>query len=301
MILVAGGSGFIGSAAVRRLVAQGAEVAVMTAHPERSRPTIERLGAALVEGDVQRPKTLERAVRGAEALIQALTFPTFPVEKPGKGFTFEQFDHLGTERLVAAAAGAGVRKYVYASGVGAAPDAPQTWYRAKWRGEEAIRASGIDHAIVRPSWVYGPGDIALNKFVAFARWSPIVPVVGDGTQRVQPVLVDDVGAILAQAAGPSGPGGTFEIGGPDVFTMNEVIRTMLAVMGKRRPVVHFPDWMPKAAGFFLQALPRPPLSPDAVEFATADAVADTRRLREEFDVRLTPLAEGLATYLAVMG
>jgi uncharacterized protein YbjT (DUF2867 family) len=224
VILVAGGSGFIGAAVVRRLVGRGSEVAVMTAHPQRSRERIERLGATAVPGDVLDPDSLVRAVEGVDAVIQTLTFPTFPTERPRKRYTFEEFDHLGTERLATASAKAGAQRYVFASGVGAAPHAAEVWSRAKWFGEEAVRSSGIPHAIIRPSWVYGPEDVALNKFVAFHRWLPFVPVIGDGSQRLQPVSIDDVAAVLAIAASPTGPTGTFEIGGPHVLTMNEVLR-----------------------------------------------------------------------------
>jgi NADH dehydrogenase len=138
----------------------------------------------------------------------------------------------------------------------------------------------------------------LNKFVAFHRWLPFVPVVGDGSQRLQPVFVDDVGEALARAATPDGPSGTYEIGGPEVMTMNQVLQTMMDVRGNRKPLVHFPPWMPKLAAFFLQVLPRPPLSPGAVDLATADAVADTGPLLEAFGLDLTPLRAGLETYLA---
>lgn len=298
MILVAGGSGFIGSAAVKRLKLDGHDVAVMTAHPARSRRRIERMGATAVEGDIQDPSSLERAVRGADVVTQVLTFPTFPVEKPRRGFTFEEFDHRGTERLVAAAVAAGVGRYVYCSGVGADPDSPKPWYRAKWFGEAAVRAGGIEHAIIRPSWVYGPEDIALNKFVAFHRWLPFVPVVGDGRQRLQPVFVDDVGDALARAAVLRGPTGTYEIGGPEVMSMDQVLATMMEVRGRRKPLVHFPPWMPKLAGLFLQVLPRPPLSPGAVDFATADAIADTGPLQGAFHLMPRPLRAGLETYMA---
>jgi uncharacterized protein YbjT (DUF2867 family) len=297
VILVAGGSGFIGAAVVRKLVSQGKEIAVMTAHPDRSRARIEGMGAGVVPGDVLDPPSLDRAMEGAEAVVQALTFPTFPVEKPRKRYTFEEFEHLGTARLVSAAAKAGAGRYVYSSGSGAAADSPKVWYRAKWFGEEAIRAAGISHTIIRPSWVYGPEDRALNKFVAFHRWLPFVPVIGDGSQRLQPVFVEDVADAVAQAATTAGPAGTFEIGGPEVLTMNEVLGTMMEVRGKVKPLVHFPAFLPKLAGFFLQVLPKPPLSPDAVDFATADAVADTSTLLREFDLTLTPLVAGLSTYL----
>ena len=298
MILVAGGSGFIGAAVVRKLVSQRKDVAVMTAHPDRSRARVEGMGARVVMGDVLDPPSLDRAMQGADAVVQALTFPTFPVEKPRKRYTFEEFEHLGTARLVIAATRAGAGRYVYSSGAGAAPDSSKVWYRAKWSGEEAIRATGIPHAIIRPSWVYGPEDRALNKFVAFHRWLPFVPVIGDGSQRLQPVFVEDVAEAIAQAAVPTGPAGTFEIGGPEVLTMNEVLRTMMDVRGKVKPLLHFPVFLPKLAGFFLQILPKPPLSPDAVDFATADAVADTSKLLQEFDLTLTPLLAGLSTYLA---
>jgi NADH dehydrogenase len=297
MILVAGGSGFIGRAVVRRLVDAGRDVAVMTAHPERSSEAIRRLGATPVRGDVQDESSLPAAVRGMEAVVQTLTFPTFPVEKKSRGFTFEEFDHLGTERLVRAAAAAGVARFAFASGTGAAPDAAKVWYRAKWEGEQAIRRTGVPAAIVRPSWIYGPEDRALNRFVTFHRWLPFVPVVGDGHQRLQPVFIDDVAEVFARAVAPDGPTGTFEIGGPDVLSMNDVLRTMMRVRGHTKPLVHVPPFAPKIAGALLQVLPSPPLSPDAVDFLTGDAVADTRALVQAFDVRLTPLAAGLGRYL----
>jgi uncharacterized protein YbjT (DUF2867 family) len=297
MILVAGGSGFIGAAVVRRLAGQGADVAVMTAHPERSLARIERLGARAVRGDVRDLASLDAAVRGADAVVQALTFPTFPVEKPSRGYTFEEFDHLGTERLAKAAAAGGAARFVYASGVGAAPGAEKVWFRAKWAGEEAVRATGIGHAVVRPSWVYGPEDRALNRFVSLYRRLPFVPVVGDGRQRLQPVFVDDVADVLARAAAPGAPSGTFEIGGPEVMTMDDVLGVMMDVAGRRKPLVHVPTALPKLGGAVLRVLPRPPLSPDAVDFLTGDAVADTGPLLRAFPMRLTPLREGLATYL----
>jgi NADH dehydrogenase len=297
MILVAGGSGFIGAAVVRRLVRQSADVAVMTAHTERARGRIEALGARAVAGDVLDPSSLGPAVQDAEAVVQCLTFPTFPVEKPRRRYTFDAFDHLGTEHLAKAAARAGAERFVFCSGAGAAPDAAKRWYRAKWAGEEAVRATGMDHVILRPSWVYGPEDRALNRFVAFHRWLPFVPVVGDGRQRLQPVFVEDVAEAAARAIASGAPSGTYEVGGPDVMDMNEVLSVMMEVRGKRKPLVHVPPALPKLAGFFLQVLPKPPLSPDAVDFVTGDALADTKRLLADFDLTLTPLRAGLSTYL----
>ncbi|TMK81045.1 MAG: complex I NDUFA9 subunit family protein [Actinobacteria bacterium] len=298
MILVAGGSGFIGAAAVRRLVADGEDVLVMTAHPSRSGRRIAALGARAVGGDVLDEASLAPALSGADVVVQALTFPTFPVQRPRRGYTFEAFDGRGTSRLVDAAVAVGARKFVFVSGVGASADASQAWYRAKWEGEEHLRRAAIDHVILRPSWVYGPEDRALNVFVWCSRFLPAIPVVGDGSQALQPVFVEDVARAIAQAARPGGLSGTFEIGGPDVLSMNEVLRTMLAVRGARRALLHIPRWMAKAGGAVAQLWPWPKLSPEAVEFLTEDAVADTEALRGHFDLDLTPFRVGLATYLA---
>ena len=295
MILVAGGTGFIGSAVVRRLLRDGGDVTVMSAHPgRRSRGD----GARVALGDVQRPETLRAAVAGADVVVQALTFPTFPVEKPSKGYTFEEFEHRGTERLVRAAAEGGVRRYVYVSGVGAAPGAEKVWHRAKWAGERAVLGSSMSACVLRPSWVYGAGDRALNRFVAFARRGPAVPVIGDGLQRVQPVFVEDLAEVVARAAAVDGPTGVFEVGGPEVMTMNDVLAEVLRALGRRKRLVHLPPVLPKAAGAVVSVLPKPPLSPSAVDFATGDAVADTAGLLAAFPgLRFRSLAEGLATYL----
>jgi NADH dehydrogenase len=297
VILVAGGSGFIGRAVVRRLRREEVEVAVMTAHPDRSRRRIEELGAAVRTGDIQDPDSLREAVRGVDAVVQALTFPTFPVEKRSRGFTFEEFDHLGTERLAVAAAEAEVGRFAFVSGSGAAPDAPKVWHRAKWFGEEAVRAAGIPHVVIRPSWIYGPEDRALNRFATFHRMLPFVPVVGDGRQRLQPAFIEDVAEAIVLAVRPGAPVGTFEIGGPQVMTMDDVLRTMMEVRGKPKPLLHVPALLPKMAGAVLRWLPRPPLSPDAVDFLTGDAMADNGPLLEAFGLELTPLREGLASYL----
>ena len=297
-IVVAGGTGFIGTSVVRRLVERGDRVRVMTSRPGRSAERIRAAGAEPVEGDVLRPETLAAAVAGAEVVVQSLTFPTFPVEKPKQRYTFEEFEHHGTQRLVEAAKAAGAKRFVYVSGVGVAPDAPKVWHRAKWAGERAILATGIPATIVRPSWVYGARDNSLNRFVTIARLSPIVPQLGFRAQRINPVWVEDVADVVTRAAATDAPSGIFEIGGPQVLTMAQVLRTMLDVMGKQRLVLPIPAAAPKAAGLLLQFLPRPPLSPSAVDFATGDAVADTADLLVKFPMRLTPLREGLATYLA---
>lgn len=298
MILVAGGTGFLGRAIVRELARRGKPVAVMSHRPAQARDRFPDLAVEVRQGDARDAQSLGRAVQGIESVISCMQFPNFPIENKGKGYTFDEVDARGNERLVAAAKAAGARDYIYLSGAGAAPDAPKHWFRAKWQAEQAIMNSGLRYSIFRPSWVYGKEDNALNRFVNFARRLPFVPVVGDGKQRMQPVFVDDVSRAVADSLdNPGAADQLFEIGGPEVMTMDEVLRTMLSVMGKKKPLLHSPVFLPKLAGALMSPLPAPPLSPDAVEFIIADALADNANLLRVFDLRLTPLREGLATYL----
>ena len=302
MILVAGGTGFIGGAIVRELARRGERVAVLSHRTERARARFPGLDVEVRAGDARDAGSLRRAVEGVETVISSMQFPNYPAENPKKGFTFDEVDARGNERLAAAAQEAGVKTYVYLSGAGAAPDAAKHWFRAKWRAEQAIIGSGLRYSIFRPSWVYGPGDQSMNRYVTFARLLPVVPVIGNGRQRLQPVFVEDVARAVADSLTTEAAANqVFEIGGPDVMTMNDIVRMMLRVMGKKRLLLNSPVFLPRLAARLLAPLPNAPLSPEVIEFAVAEALADNSNLLRVFDIRLTPLREALATYLAPKG
>jgi uncharacterized protein YbjT (DUF2867 family) len=300
VVAVAGGTGFVGGAIVRELVARGHRVIVLS--HRKSGGVVELEGAGEVEvrpADVTRPETLAGALAGADALVVALAFHNYPIEAPRRGQTFEKVDAGGTEALVAAARAAGsVRRLVYMSGAGAAADARYHWFRAKWRAEEAVRCSGMPYTIFRPSWLYGPGDHALNRFLNMSRWLPFVPQIGNGRQIYAPAFIDDMGRLVAEALEtPATIGATLEVGGPESMTMDDVIRAALRTMGRHRVILHAPVFLMKLAARPLTLLPSPPLTPDAVDFVVQSAEVDTAPLRAALPTRLTPLAEGLATYL----
>jgi NADH dehydrogenase len=299
MILAAGGTGFVGSGIVRELARRGQRVVVFTRSAAKAEDRFPGLEVGYRQGDVRDSESLVAAMEGVEVVIGTVQFPNSPIENRRRGYTFEEIDAAGTERLVTAARAAGVRRYIYLSGAGAAPDARYHWFRAKWRAEEAVRGSGIPYVILRPSWVYGPEDHSLNRFLAMSRSLPFVPMIGDGNrQRLQPVFIDDVGrAVAGVVENRATDGRAFELGGPEVLTMNEIVRTALEVMGRRRWLLSAPKGLMKALAALLRFLPGPPLTPDAIDFITMDALADSSALVETLGLRLTPLREGLATYL----
>ena len=242
---------------------------------------------------------LVEALQGVDALVIALAFPNSPIEAPRKGRTFQQVDARGTEHLVAAARVAGVGRLVYMSGAGAAPDAPRHWFRAKWQAEEAVRASGRTWTIIRPTWIYGPRDVSLNRFVGFARRLRMVPMTNRGRQLLAPVFVDDVARLVADSLiEDAAMGQVFEIGGPETLSMRDIIGRALAVAGLRRPILPGPTPLIKLGVWPLKLLPSPPLTPDAIEFINQPATVDLGPLLERMPRTLTPLDEGLRTYLS---
>lgn len=296
-VAVAGGSGFVGGGIAAELYRRGHRVIVLSHHPEAAGDNLPD-GVEVREADVSRSDGLVDALRGVDALAIALAFPNLPMEDPKKGWTFEAVDAAGTERLAAAATEAGVTRLVYISGAGAAPDAERHWFRAKWRAEQAIRASGIDHTIIRPTWIFGPRDVALNRFLGFARSLPFVPLSNFGGQRLAPVFVRDVAELAADSlVDEAARNRVFEIGGPETMTMRDVIRRTLRVARIRRPLLPAPAALVKLAAVVLQFLPGRPLTPEAVDFINQPAETDTRPLLERMPRRLTPLEEGLATYV----
>ena len=296
-VAVAGGSGFVGGGIALELHRRGHRVVVLSHRGESARGGLPD-AVEIREADVADPATLAPALQGVDSLVIALAFKNLPMESPRRGQTFELVDAQGTERLVAAAGEAGVGRVVYISGAGAAPDAERHWYRAKWRAEEAVRSSGLEWTIVRPTWIYGPRDVALNRFLGFARRLPFVPMTNLGRQRLAPVFIDDVGRLVADSlVDGAAVGQVFELGGPEALSMREIIGRALGAAGIRRPILPGPAPLLKLAALPLQLLPTPPLTPDAVDFINQPAVVDTQPLLARMPRRLTPLDEGLATYL----
>ena len=304
VVAVAGGTGFVGGAIARELASRGHRVIVLSHRP----PAIGSRGKApsgtfeFRQADVTQPDGLATALAGVDTLVISLAFRNSPIEAPRRGQTFELVDATGTQVLVAAAVSAGVRRLVYVSGAGAAADAPKHWFRAKWRAEEAVRGSGIVYTIFRPSWIYGPGDRSLNRFLGMSRWLPFVPQIGNGRQRLAPVYVGDMGALVADAlVTPAAENVALEVGGPETLTMDEIIRTALRVLGRHRPILHAPVALMKVLTAPLTLLPSPPMTPAAIDFVVQSAQVDTGPLQERLPRPLLSLAEALATYLAPGG
>jgi len=296
-IVVTGGTGFIGREIVAELLASGADDVVVTtrdldrADPWRGR--VERLQA--FAGD---PLSLGRAFARADVVVQAIQFKNHPVEDASRGRTYLEVDGRGTEIAAAVAKNAGVRRFVYLSGAGAGQGRTEPWFVAKDRAEAAIRATGLEYSLLRPSWIYGPADRSMNRFVFFCRYLPVVPVIGDGQTHVHPIYVKDVARCAAEAVRrDDAKDKALDLGGPDRLTMDEIIRIVQKVLGKRRPLLHQPASFMKLLARPLALLPEPPLSPAAIDFILQEVDLDPKPAMEYFGFTFRGLEAGLRDYL----
>ncbi len=297
-IAVAGGSGFIGRAIVRRLAAiDSLKLRVLSRNPEKARTQLWESHAEFVETDISKPESVRAALDGAAAVIDAIQFDGYPVENPRRGLTFERIDLGGVLALIAAAKANDVRQFIYISGASANETSAHPGFRAKGKAERAIRESGLDYTIFRPSLVYGPEDAVVNNFVKLLKFAPVFAVPGTGRQKVQPVLVDDLAACVALAISGRGKNGIYEVGGPELMTFDEMMRTIMEASGHRRPIVHISEGLMRGIGAIAEKLPKPMLSRDAVTFVTADNACDIAPLVAEFGIQLTPARVGMR-YLA---
>jgi uncharacterized protein YbjT (DUF2867 family) len=284
-ILVTGGTGFIGPKVVHALRAQERDVRALVRHPERA-AQLANWGVQLAQGDVTDPASLAAAMDGCTHVVHLVAIIT------GRPADFDRVMTQGTQNLVAAAQAAGVERFVLMSALGSS-DPPVPYFAAKAAMEETVAASGLEHVILRPSFVFGKDGGVLPLFVKQVRWSPVVPVLGPGLQRSQPIWVDDVAAYFARAVDePQAANRTFELGGPDTVNWNELYHRIAKVLGKRRRLVHIPFSVARAGALATQWAPGAPLSADQVQMlAGPDNVASSNDAVATFQLPLVPLDE----------
>jgi uncharacterized protein YbjT (DUF2867 family) len=290
MILITGATGFIGSRIVHALRAEDRPVrAVVRDGSDLGR--LDAWGCETVVGDMVDAESLRRAVEGCDAVVHLVAI------MGGSPRDYEQVMTEGTKDLVAAAKEAGVRRFVLMSALGVDERTKDLvpYYGAKWQMELAVKGSGLEHVVFRPSFVFGREGGSLPLFRRIASLAPVTPIVGPGTQRIQPIWVDDVAAHFAAAVDlPEAANRTFEIGGPDIVTWNEFWDRLKRALGKRRPTLHLPFALMRAQAFVLEKLPRPPVTRDQLKMlAAGDNVVTSSDAADTFGLPLVPLDEQL--------
>jgi NADH dehydrogenase len=279
LVTIYGGSGFIGRHVVRALAKTGVRMRVAVRRPDLA-GHLQPLGGVgqivPVQANVRFPDSLIAPAEGADAVINLVGI-LFPSGKQ----TFETVQDEGARHVAEAARKAGARAMVHVSAIGADANSPAAYARSKAAGEAAVREVFPEAVILRPSVVFGPEDDFFNRFGAMARISPVLPLIGGGETRFQPVFVGDVAkAVLDRLTGKAKAASIYELGGPEILTMKEVMERVLAYTMRKRWLANLPFPIAKLKGAVLQLLPKPPLTLDQVRLLETDNVVSEAAIRD---------------------
>ena len=294
MILVTGATGFIGSHLLQRMRKEGMPVRALVREAAKARP-LQDMGVELATGAVSDRAALEKAAAGCERVIHLVGIIQ---EAPGQTFQAVHVD--GTKNLLDAAKKAEVQHVVFQSALGTRPKAKSAYHRTKWEAEELVRASGIPYTILRPSLIYGPGDQFTIRLADMIRMSPVVPVIGSGRSKVQPLFIDDMTACLVKTVmSDAFLNEIYELGGPEQLTYAQVTAAIAEALGVKRPTIHLPLFFMQPMARMLElVLPKPPVTTDQLIMLQEDSVCALRDIRDAFSIEPIGFREGLARFLA---
>jgi uncharacterized protein YbjT (DUF2867 family) len=288
--LVTGGTGFVGPHVVHALRARGTPVRALVRKPARA-TRLAAWGAELATGDVTDPASLRAACEGVTTIVHLVAIIR------GRPADFERVMADGTRNVVAAAQEAGAQRFVLASALGLDERSKDAvpYFAAKWEMERAVRESGLDHVIFRPSFVFGRDGGVLPTFIRLARFAPVTPIIGSGRQRLQPIWIEDLAQYYVRAIDElAATNRTFELGGPEAVSWNEFWERLKRVLGVRRPSVHVPVSLMRGQATVTERLPGAPVTRDQLTMLElGDNVVTDPSAVETFKLPLVPLDEQL--------
>ncbi|MDF1792477.1 MAG: complex I NDUFA9 subunit family protein [Thalassobaculaceae bacterium] len=297
LVTVFGASGFIGRNIVRELAKRGARVNAVCRDVEKAK-FLKPMGAVgqvtPMRADVTDAAAISRAINGASAVINLVG-----ILHPSGRNTFDAVQATAPGLIAKAAKDAGAEAMIHVSAIGADAHSSSHYARSKAAGEAAVRAAFPEATILRPSVLFGANDSFFNKFAALAQLSPVLPLIGGGKTKFQPVYVDDVAdAIMASIAMPAAKGETYELGGPSVYTFRALMEMVLRETNRKAWLVDLPFWAASLKAMFLEILPSPPLTRDQVELLKTDnMVSAGSKTLADLGIEATSVEIIVPTYL----
>jgi len=268
-IFIAGGTGFVGAHLVATLRERGHQLRLLV----HARAVGMASGLEQVEGDVTSLESFAAALSGCDAVINLVGIIR---EFPSRGITFERLHVQATANMLAATRQAGIRRYLQMSALGTRPNAVSRYHVTKFRAEELVRSSGLDATILRPSLIYGPKDAFISMLARQLRLTPIMPVIGSGSYRLQPVHVADVVRCFALALEmPETIGGCYELCGNDRLTYLELLDVIASALGRPAPLKpRIPLGVMKLVIPLMQQLPQFPITMDQLQMLIEESICD---------------------------
>jgi uncharacterized protein YbjT (DUF2867 family) len=281
IVTIFGGSGFVGRHAVRALAKDGYRIRAACRRPDLAgflQPMGDVGQIQPIQANLRFPDSVRKAVAGAHVVINAVGL----LANSGRQ-TFKAVHVDGARAAARAAREAGARCFIHISAIGASASSPARYAQTKAAGEAAVLEEFPGAIILRPSIVFGPEDGFFNRFAAMARISPLLPLIGGGRTRFQPVFVGDVAAAIVKAAdGAAMPGTVYELGGPEVLSFRELLERTLEYAGRKRGFLSLPFWLAKLQALLTWPLPNSlrPLTVDQVRLLQTDNVVSAAALKE---------------------
>ncbi|OGC79723.1 MAG: hypothetical protein A2145_01020 [candidate division Zixibacteria bacterium RBG_16_40_9] len=292
MILVTGGTGFIGSNIVRELVKRNHKVKALV-HSGGNSERIKNLDLTLAHGDVTDVNSLEKAFTDVK-----IVYNVVGIIRETKRSNFDSIHVLGTKNLVEISNKVGVEYFVHISSLGTRPNAVSRYHQTKWKAEQSVVSSGIPYTIFRPSVVFGPDDEFINMLARMIQYMPIFPLINSGGAKMQPVYVGDLAKCVVDCLNnPQAKNKIFEIGGPDRFTVEEIVELIKGYRGFKRLKLRMPYKLmfgisKTLENFFWKV----PVSTDQLIMLREDNICDNLEAEKVFKIKFTSIREGLKSY-----
>lgn len=295
-VFITGGSGFVGSEIISELLAAGREVIALVHQGGKAGARGIPGSVQTAVGDVLAPD-LEERLAGSDAVIHLVGVIR---EFPGRGITLQRLHVEASLNVLRAMKAAGVSRLVHMSALGAGPDAATEYFRTKWEAESAVKSSGLDWTVFKPSVIFGPSDQFVNQLADMVRRLPVVPVIGDGEYLLQPVSVKNVARGFGLALDRrEAVGQTYEVGGPERFSYNQLLDAVARGLGKDKArKLHFPLALMKPLIRALERFERFPVTRGQLEMLLMNNVCDPEPFFRAFSLEPLPFEPGIAQYLA---
>ncbi|HEU5125998.1 MAG TPA: complex I NDUFA9 subunit family protein [Verrucomicrobiae bacterium] len=300
-VLVTGGTGFVGRAIVAELHRAGHTIHLLARHSESQNVNsfAARHSAQIRPGNILDSNSLKDACAGIDAVIHLVGI----ISETGRQ-TYEAVHVEGTRNMIEASRRAGVKRFIHMSALGTRPNARARYHQSKWNAEEIVRHSGLTWTIFRPSIIYGPNDGFVNLFARIARRSPVVPIIGKGESKFQPIAVPNVArAFVAALTEPRAENETFVLSGPEVFTLNEIVDCILRAMNAKRIKLHLPVPLARVQAGVLEFLfgrllhKAPPLNRDQILMLQEDNIGNGKSADDLFGLKHESFQRGITEYL----
>lgn len=289
-VLVTGATGFVGRHVVPALIEAGHSVRAIARGRHRVALPVD---AELVRGSVTDPDLLRQAADGMDACVHLVAIIVERGEE-----TFSLVNHLGTAAVVRALADAGVERLVHQSALGASPDPRFPYLRSKWMGEEAVRSSGLDWTVLRPSVLFGPGAGFFRPIVWTLRWMPVYPLPAGGRTRFRPLAVSDLAGCIVRALEGAASKETVDLGGPDELTFRQIAEVCAHALGKRRAMLPVPVWAARPFAATQRFRREPLVTNPQLDMVALDNTCDPADLERAFGFPPQSFADGDLRWLA---